>query len=134
MLMSGCIKGIYARLRGKCSARCTRAADLRTGHATAWPASQPVEVYTVRIEGEDILVGLLIDQPLEVVSSALVQVHHAMLPVCLHDANERLRICVMTMDNTNVHAVAMKPASYGHGTISCRALRMRRASLPRAAA
>ena len=32
--------------------------DLRTGHATAWPASQPVEVYTVRVEGEDILVGL----------------------------------------------------------------------------
>jgi nitrite reductase/ring-hydroxylating ferredoxin subunit len=32
--------------------------DLRTGHATAWPASRPVEVYAVRVEGEDILVGL----------------------------------------------------------------------------
>lgn len=32
--------------------------DLRTGHATAWPSSQPVEVYIVRVEGEDILVGL----------------------------------------------------------------------------
>ena len=49
--------------------------------------------------------------------SALVQVHHAMLPVCLHDTNERLRICIMTMDNTNSHAVVVRPASYGHGTI-----------------
>ena len=32
--------------------------DLRTGHPTAWPASQPVQVYAVRVEGEDILVGL----------------------------------------------------------------------------
>ena len=32
--------------------------DLRTGQATAWPASQPVQVYAVRVEGEDILVGL----------------------------------------------------------------------------
>ena len=31
--------------------------DLRTGQATAWPASQPVEVYAVRVEGEDILVA-----------------------------------------------------------------------------
>jgi len=32
--------------------------DLRTGCATAWPASAPVQVYAVRVEGEDILVGL----------------------------------------------------------------------------
>jgi nitrite reductase/ring-hydroxylating ferredoxin subunit len=32
--------------------------DLRTGHATAWPASQAVQVYAVCVEGEDILVGL----------------------------------------------------------------------------
>jgi nitrite reductase/ring-hydroxylating ferredoxin subunit len=32
--------------------------DLRTGHPTAWPSSEPVQVYTVRVEGEDILVGL----------------------------------------------------------------------------
>jgi nitrite reductase/ring-hydroxylating ferredoxin subunit len=31
--------------------------DLRTGYPTAWPASQPVQVYAVRVEGEDILVG-----------------------------------------------------------------------------
>jgi ribulose-5-phosphate 4-epimerase/fuculose-1-phosphate aldolase len=32
--------------------------DLRTGHPTAWPSSEPVQVYAVRVEGEDILVGL----------------------------------------------------------------------------
>ena len=32
--------------------------DLRTGHATAWPASQPVQVYAVRVAGKDTLVGL----------------------------------------------------------------------------
>ena len=32
--------------------------DLRTGQATAWPASQPVQAYAVRVEGEDILVDL----------------------------------------------------------------------------
>jgi nitrite reductase/ring-hydroxylating ferredoxin subunit len=31
--------------------------DLRTGYPTAWPCSQPVPVYAVRVEGEDILVG-----------------------------------------------------------------------------
>ena len=32
--------------------------DLRTGHPTAWPSSEPVQVYAVRVEGNDILVGL----------------------------------------------------------------------------
>jgi nitrite reductase/ring-hydroxylating ferredoxin subunit len=32
--------------------------DLRTGHPTVWPSSEPVQVYAVRVEGEDILVGL----------------------------------------------------------------------------
>jgi nitrite reductase/ring-hydroxylating ferredoxin subunit len=32
--------------------------DLRTGRATAAPAYHPVQVYDVRVEGEDILVGL----------------------------------------------------------------------------
>jgi nitrite reductase/ring-hydroxylating ferredoxin subunit len=31
--------------------------DLRTGSPTAWPASQPVQVYAIRVEGEDILMG-----------------------------------------------------------------------------
>ena len=31
--------------------------DLRTGSATAPPADEPVTVYAVRVEGEDILVG-----------------------------------------------------------------------------
>lgn len=31
--------------------------DLRTGHPTAGPAYQPVQVYAVRVAGEDILVG-----------------------------------------------------------------------------
>ena len=31
--------------------------DLRTGYPTAWPSSQPVQVYAVHVEGEDILVG-----------------------------------------------------------------------------
>jgi len=34
--------------------------DLRTGHPTAGPANQPVQVYAVRVEGEDILVGPLV--------------------------------------------------------------------------
>ncbi len=32
--------------------------DLRTGKPTAGPPNQPVRVYDVRVEGEDILVGL----------------------------------------------------------------------------
>lgn len=32
--------------------------DLRTGQPTAGPPYQPVPVYAVRVEGEDILVGL----------------------------------------------------------------------------
>ena len=32
--------------------------DLRTGYPTAWPSSQPVPVYAVLVEGEDILVSL----------------------------------------------------------------------------
>ena len=31
--------------------------DLRTGYPTAWPCSQPVPLYAVRVEDEDILVG-----------------------------------------------------------------------------
>jgi len=31
--------------------------DLRTGHPTAGPPNQPVQVYAVRVEGEGILVG-----------------------------------------------------------------------------
>ena len=31
--------------------------DLRTGKATAGPPNRPVQVYAVRVEGEDILVG-----------------------------------------------------------------------------
>jgi nitrite reductase/ring-hydroxylating ferredoxin subunit len=33
--------------------------DLRTGRPTMGPANQPVQVYAVRVEGEDILVGPL---------------------------------------------------------------------------
>jgi nitrite reductase/ring-hydroxylating ferredoxin subunit len=33
--------------------------DLRTGKPTAGPANQPVQVYAIRVEGEDILVGPL---------------------------------------------------------------------------
>jgi nitrite reductase/ring-hydroxylating ferredoxin subunit len=32
--------------------------DLRTGRPTAGPPNQPVQVYAVRVEGEDILVDL----------------------------------------------------------------------------
>src|SRR5262245_29078441 len=50
-------------------------------------------------------------------SPALVQAHHALLLADLHDVNQPLRIFVMTMSNPNAHAVAVRPASYGHGTI-----------------
>src|SRR4029434_1797791 len=50
-------------------------------------------------------------------SPALVQAHHALLPADLHDVNQPLRIFVMTMGNTNSHAVAVRPAAYGHGII-----------------
>ena len=59
MMFPGCIKGDLrsATWEVQCPLHQGRF-DLRTGQATAWPASQPAEVYTVRVAGEDILVGL----------------------------------------------------------------------------
>src|SRR5262249_40123996 len=50
-------------------------------------------------------------------SPVLVQAHHALLSVNFYDAKQRLRIFTMPTGSTTSHAVAVRPAAYGHGTI-----------------